>query len=158
MTKTVHKYCTTLIKKKIDFSSYIRKFRMEQLQGQEDRTDRDRRTGRDRTGRDRRTDRDSNAAGFVWASKSEPTSIRRSKNQCYGSGSALILLSWIRIQEQGKWSNLTYKCRYVSYNLHKNIFQVKIQLFVTAKSDQDPDPHGPHRFGSLYLVPDPHWG
>jgi hypothetical protein len=28
------------------------------------------------------------------------------------------------------------------------IFHVKIQLFVTAKSDQDPDP-GPHWFGSL---------
>jgi hypothetical protein len=36
------------------------------------------------------------------------------------------------------------------------IFHIKIQLIVTAKTDQDPDPdpHGSHWFGSL--ATDPH--
>jgi hypothetical protein len=38
----------------------------------------------------------------------------------------------------------------MTFYLHEVYFHVKIQLFVTAKSDQDPDPPMvPHRFGSL---------
>jgi hypothetical protein len=37
----------------------------------------------------------------------------------------------------------------------QSIFYVKIQLFVTEKSEQDPDPHDPHWFGSLVPDPDP---
>ncbi len=39
----------------------------------------------------------------------------------------------------------------------KNIFHVKIQLFVTTKSDQNLD-LDPHWFGSLDPDPAPHWG
>jgi hypothetical protein len=38
----------------------------------------------------------------------------------------------------------------ITYEYIKYIFHVKIQIFVTTKSDQDPDPHW---FGSL--DPDP---
>jgi hypothetical protein len=37
-------------------------------------------------------------------------------------------------------------------DLHKVYFYVKIQLILTAKSDQDPDPHGP-----AWIRMDPHW-
>jgi hypothetical protein len=97
-----------------------------------------------------------------------------------GSGSALILLSWIQIrvgngiqiQEHWNWPKLTSKpgfppfkkaCepsfqRYVfrPITYFKYIFHVKILLFVDLKSDQDPYPD-PLRFCSLDLDPDPHW-
>jgi hypothetical protein len=31
---------------------------------------------------------------------------------------------------------------FMTYQLHKVYFRVKIQVFVTVKPDQDPDPHG----------------
>ncbi len=66
----------------------------------------------------------------------------------------------IRIREPGKWPKFTNKhgflplgfCRYLlRYDI---FFDVKIQLFVSLKSDQDPDPD-PHWFASLDL--DPQW-
>ncbi len=40
------------------------------------------------------------------------------------------------------------------------VFHARIQFLVTAKPDQDPDPHGPYRywFGSLVPDLDPHRG
>jgi hypothetical protein len=45
---------------------------------------------------------------------------------------------------------MTYCLPYIKY-VH---FQVKIQLFETAKTELDPDPHW---FGSLEPDPDPPW-
>ncbi len=71
-----------------------------------------------------------------------------------GSGSVLEMR--IRIQEQGNWKKTknwfpafqngfwTYVgtvCFMRCYLYIKHIFNVKIQLFVMAKCDQDPDPH-----------------
>jgi hypothetical protein len=73
---------------------------------------------------------------------------------CPGSGSELGM----RIRDQNLHiclvfclsKRLLYLCRYAfgPITYLKYIFHVKILLFVTLKSDQDPDP-GPHWFGSL---------
>ncbi len=45
---------------------------------------------------------------------------------------------------------------FMTYYLHKAHYSCKFQFFVTAKSDQDPDPYtDPHEYG--HLDPDPHW-
>jgi hypothetical protein len=89
--------------------------------------------------------------------------------RCCGSGSAFIWLSWIRIrvgmririQELAKIYNKPVSClskrllylrRYVfPLTNFRYIFHVKNQLFVSFKSDQDPDPD-PHWSG--FLDPD----
>ncbi len=104
------------------------------------------------------------------------------KHQCFGSesGSALIRLFWIRIHNGNanpdpkarNWTILTKKTsfpafqnglssfvdmflRHITYTVQES-FYVKIKLFATAKSDQDPDSNpDPHWFGSL--DPDPQW-
>jgi hypothetical protein len=74
-------------------------------------------------------------------------------------GSAFIWLSWIQIRIEyavpdpdpgsGKLTNLKGFCAFVgmffdlSPTLSTYICHVKIQLFVTQKSDQDPDPDPP---------------
>ncbi len=73
----------------------------------------------------------------------------------------------IRIQEQEYWTKLTN-----NPNLFYDILPTstigthscKINLFVTAKSEKDPDPHrfgplnpAPHWGKKLDPVPDPHW-
>ncbi len=64
--------------------------------------------------------------------------------QCLVSGSTLIGLSWIRIQEQGKWQKLTNKPDFPSFKL-AFIFSYRIRT----------DPQG---FGSLDPDLDTHWG
>jgi hypothetical protein len=75
----------------------------------------------------------------------------------------------ILIQEQGNLpinvsliSSLSnWLCTYVGLfydtlpTWYSLFFYVKIHLFVTEKSDQDPDPHDQHCFGSLVPIPDP---
>ncbi len=97
-------------------------------------------------------------------------------------GTALIWLSWSRIRRYWKCGsggpgsrskeinetlliNLIFslskrfcafvlKVCFITSYLHMYIFHVNF-IILTAKSDQDPDPH-PHWLG--FLDPDPHWG
>jgi hypothetical protein len=55
------------------------------------------------------------------------------------------------------FKKVLYLCMYVFRTITyiKYIFHVRIQLSVTLKSGQDPNPD-PHWFGSLDPDPDPH--
>jgi hypothetical protein len=69
---------------------------------------------------------------------------------CLGSGSVLGTRIRIRIQEHGNWAKFTNKAdSYLRMFFDRlrpfeyGILHVKIQLFVTQKSYQDPDPDLP---------------
>jgi hypothetical protein len=85
---------------------------------------------------------------FVIKKQSVPHTVL----QCCGSGSALGVRIRIQIQDHGNVPKLTSKpCflvyqkapvpSYVCFLTYQYNFHVKRQLFVTLKSNQDPDPH-----------------
>ncbi len=114
---------------------------------------------------------------ICYSEKSTTSVISKHKMLCCGSGYTWIWRFWIWIRTRnadtdpgaGKLTKFSKQTNFQTlkkafvpkkvsfYDLLPKLFyfHVKIQLFVTAMSEQDPDPDA-HRFGSLDPDPDTH--